>query len=53
MDFGALPPEINSERMYAGPGVGTDVGGRGGLGWVWPTDLDSTAALLPRRSSRG
>ncbi|WP_222597732.1 PPE family protein, partial [Streptococcus pneumoniae] len=20
MDFGALPPEINSGRMYAGPG---------------------------------
>ena len=23
MDFGALPPEINSTRMYAGPGPGT------------------------------
>ncbi|OBK69327.1 PPE family protein [Mycobacterium sp. 1165178.9] len=23
MDFGALPPEINSVRMYAGPGSGT------------------------------
>lgn len=23
MDFGALPPEINSIRMYAGPGAGT------------------------------
>lgn len=23
MDFGALPPEINSMRMYAGPGPGT------------------------------
>src|ERR1700733_13071017 len=22
MDFGALPPEINSSRMYAGPGSG-------------------------------
>src|SRR5262249_50625498 len=22
MDFGALPPEINSGRMYAGPGTG-------------------------------
>ncbi|WP_155731734.1 PPE domain-containing protein, partial [Mycobacterium avium] len=22
MDFGALPPEINSGRMYAGPGSG-------------------------------
>ena len=23
MDFGALPPEINSGRMYLGPGPGT------------------------------
>ncbi|MGH3960392.1 PPE domain-containing protein, partial [Mycobacterium sp.] len=23
MDFGALPPEINSARMYAGPGAGS------------------------------
>ena len=23
MDFGALPPEINSERMYSGPGPGS------------------------------
>jgi PPE-repeat protein len=22
MDFGALPPEVNSARMYAGPGSG-------------------------------
>lgn len=22
LDFGALPPEINSGRMYAGPGSG-------------------------------
>ncbi len=22
MDFGCLPPEINSARMYAGPGAG-------------------------------
>ncbi|WP_261861369.1 PPE family protein, partial [Mycobacterium montefiorense] len=22
MDFGALPPEINSARMYTGPGSG-------------------------------
>src|SRR6185437_4466963 len=22
LDFGALPPEINSARMYAGPGAG-------------------------------
>ena len=23
LDFGALPPEINSGRMYAGPGAGS------------------------------
>jgi PPE-repeat protein len=23
MDFGALPPEINSGRMYTGPGCGS------------------------------
>jgi PPE-repeat protein len=23
LDFGALPPEINSARMYAGPGPGS------------------------------
>jgi PPE-repeat protein len=23
MDFGGLPPEINSERMYSGPGPGS------------------------------
>ncbi|EUA42642.1 PPE family protein [Mycobacterium xenopi 4042] len=23
IDFGVLPPEINSGRMYAGPGAGT------------------------------
>src|ERR1700760_4502653 len=23
LDFGALPPEINSTRMYAGPGAGS------------------------------
>ena len=28
LDFGALPPEINSGRMYAGPGAGL-VAGRG------------------------
>src|SRR5580693_9378635 len=25
IDFGALPPEINSARMYAGPGIGSMV----------------------------
>jgi PPE-repeat protein len=26
LDFGALPPEVNSDRMYAGPGSGPTVG---------------------------
>ena len=26
LDFGALPPEVNSDRMYAGPGSGPIVG---------------------------
>ncbi|WP_157012061.1 PPE domain-containing protein, partial [Mycobacterium celatum] len=25
MDFGALPPEVNSTRIYAGPGAGSMV----------------------------
>ncbi|MGH3969700.1 MAG: PPE family protein, partial [Mycobacterium sp.] len=42
MDFAALPPEINSGRMYAGPGPGpmlTAAAAWDGLA----TDLDSTA----------
>jgi PPE-repeat protein len=42
MDFGALPPEINSARMYAGPGAGsmlTAAGAWDGLA----ADLYSTA----------
>src|ERR1700753_3363124 len=31
MDFGALPPEINSARMYAGPGSGSMAAAA--LGW--------------------
>src|SRR5437763_8949659 len=30
MDCGALPPEINSDRMYLGPGPGTLLAGSAG-----------------------
>ena len=34
LDYGTLPPEINSERMHSGPGFGPDAGRRRGLGGV-------------------
>jgi PPE-repeat protein len=43
MDFGAFPPEINSARMYAGPGAGSMLA----AGAAWDglaADLHSTAA---------
>jgi PPE-repeat protein len=43
MDFGALPPEINSARMYAGPGAGPMMA----AATAWNTlaaELSSTAA---------
>ena len=43
MDFGALPPEINSTRMYSGPGSGPLMA----AATAWDelaTELDSTAA---------
>ena len=43
MDFGALPPEINSGRMYSGPGCGSMLGAAA----AWDelaADLHSTAA---------
>jgi len=43
MDFGALPPEINSGRIYAGPGAGPMIA----AATAWNTltaELSSTAA---------
>ena len=33
MDYGALPPEINSARMFPA-GLAADAGGGGGMGWA-------------------
>jgi PPE-repeat protein len=43
MDFGALPPEINSGRMYCGPGCGPML--NAAAAWdELAADLDSAAA---------
>jgi PPE-repeat protein len=42
MDFGALPPEINSGRMYAGPGPGTMLAAAAGWHGL-AAELDATA----------
>jgi PPE-repeat protein len=43
LDFGALPPEINSARMYAGPGSGSMI--TAAVGWEGlAADLHSQAA---------
>jgi PPE-repeat protein len=43
MDFGALPPEINSGRMYSGPGCGSMLAGAAAWDGL-AADLHSTAA---------
>src|SRR5262245_22958485 len=43
MDFGALPPEINSARMYAGPGSGPMI--TAGAAWTaLATELQAAAS---------
>lgn len=42
MHFGALPPEINSGRMYSGPGCGSMLAAAGAWDGL-AADLDSTA----------
>jgi PPE-repeat protein len=43
MDYGLLPPEINSGRMYTGPGAGSLVAASAGWGEL-AAELHSTAA---------
>jgi PPE-repeat protein len=43
MDYGALPPEINSARMYAGPGAGSMLAAAAAWNGL-SADLNSTAA---------
>ena len=43
MDFGAFPPEINSARMYAGPGAGSMLAAAGAWDGL-AADLHSSAA---------
>jgi PPE-repeat protein len=45
MDFGALPPEVNSARMYAGPGAGSMLAAAAGWDGL-AADLHSTAGFV-------
>src|SRR5271155_67094 len=47
MDFGAFPPEINSGRMYAGPGAGSVVSGLTGESWQGVSSTSMAAAVAP------
>src|SRR3954468_13627281 len=42
MDYGLLAPEINSARMYAGPGAGSFIAAAGAWGEL-AADLQATA----------
>jgi len=48
MDFGVLPPEINSARMYSGPGSGPLVKGHEEL----PGGGRENCPLVATRSAR-
>jgi PPE-repeat protein len=43
MDFGALPPEVNSGRMYIGPGPATLLAASAGWGGL-ATELHTAAS---------
>src|ERR1700678_745728 len=45
LDFGALPPEVNSARMYAGPGSGSMISAAAGWEGL-AADLRSQAAAF-------
>ncbi|WP_156657385.1 PPE domain-containing protein, partial [Mycobacterium kyorinense] len=42
MDFGALPPEVNSARMYAGPGSAAMMSAASSWRWL-AAELESAA----------
>src|ERR1700755_345963 len=56
MDFGALPPEINSARMYAGPGSAPMLAAATAWGGL-AAEMNSTAAfydsVIPGLTSDG
>ncbi len=45
MDFGALPPEVNSGRMYVGPGPATLLAASAD-GMRWPPDCTVSPAAI-------
>src|ERR1700735_5027857 len=56
LDFGALPPEINSARIYAGPGsesMITAAAGWGGLAADWRLQAASYSSVVSGLTSDG